>query len=150
MFEEMALLVVMENFGGKSTALGNIFLCKQPSLGSRKVTLVLLMQDADHNMRCCPVSWNAGSSDHLGFKAQSPTDILEFFQNPNRKHFLFPDNHMGLDIIFFVQDEVTKELIFMALQSKLKVVKLKAWLAAINSVTPKFFYTLVVRSSSLT
>lgn len=148
MFEEMALLVVMENFGGKSTALGDVFLCKQPSLGSRKVTLVSLTRDADHNMRCCPVSWNAGSSDRLGFKAQSPTDVLEFFQDPNGKAFLFPDNHMGPDIIFFVQDEVTKELILMALQSNLKAVKLQTWLAAINSVTPKFFYTVVKKDGT--
>jgi hypothetical protein len=150
MFEEMALLVLMENFGGKATVLGDVFLFGQPSpIGSRMVTLVSLKQNADGTMRCCPVSWTEGCSDRIGFKANSPTDVLKFFQDPNGKAFLFPDNHMGPDLMCFVQDQETKELILLALQSKIaESLNTAAWLNAVDSITPKFFYT-VVRSNPL-
>ena len=145
MFEEMALLVLMENFGGKATVLGNVCLFGQPSpIGSRMVTLVSLKQNTDGTMQCCPVSWNEGCSDRIGFKANSPTDVLQFFQDPDRKAFLFPDNHMGPDLMCFVQDQETKELILLALQSKIAAsLNTVAWLNAVDSIMPKFFYTVV-------
>ena len=102
-FEEAALLVLLRNFGGKSCALSNVFHTNEP-WGSRKVTLVALRRTVDGVMQHCPVSWTAGSSDRLGLKAGSPEHVLEFLNNPNGKCFLFPDNHMGPDLLFFLQD----------------------------------------------
>jgi len=141
-FEEAVLLVLLEKFGGKSCALSDVFYCNQP-WGSRKVTLVSLKRTADGSMQCCPVSWTSGSSDRLGFKAASPKDVLEFLNNPDGKCFLFPDTHMSPDLMCFLQDEETKELILVAVQARFIFPSLKVsdWLSAIETVTPEFFYT---------
>jgi hypothetical protein len=60
----------------------------------------------------------AGISGRLGLKAGSPIDILTFLENPDGKAFLFPDIHMGPDLLCFRQDEETKELIVLLLQAK--------------------------------
>ena len=141
-FEEAVLLVLLERFGGKSCALSDVFNCNQP-WGSRKVTLVSLKRTADASMQCSPVSWTTGSSDRLGFRAESPKDVLEFLNNPDGKCFLFPDTHMGPDLMCFLQDEETKELILVAVQAKFIFPSLTVsdWLSAIETVTPEFFYT---------
>jgi hypothetical protein len=83
--------------------------------------------------------------DRLGYKASDPEDVVKFLNNPDGKCFLFPDNHMGPDLSCFVQDVVTKELIFLCLQSKLsKNLSAKASLRALASVDPDFFYNLKV------
>jgi hypothetical protein len=140
-FEEAALMVLLQGFGGKPRALSDIFHCNQP-WGLRKVTLVSLKRTVDGSMQCCPVSWTSGSSDRLGLKATSPTDVLNFLNNPNGKCFIFPDVHMGPDLLFFLQDEVTKELILVALQAKITPsLDAHAWRAALDPITPEFFYT---------
>ncbi|KIL64994.1 hypothetical protein M378DRAFT_105538 [Amanita muscaria Koide BX008] len=141
-FEEAVLLVLLERFGGKSCAFSDVFHCNQP-WGSRKVTLVSLKRTADGSMQCYPVSWTSGSSDRLGFRAASPKDVLEFLNNPDGKCFLFPDTHMGPDLMCFLQDEETKELILVAVQARLIFPSLTVsdWLSAIETVTPEFFYT---------
>ncbi len=116
--ENALLLVLMEVFGGKSSRLSDVFCCST-KLGSRKLTLVSLKRVAGGELQSCPVSWNAGSSDRLGLKAQSPDDVLKFLENPDGKAFLFPDIHMGADLLCFLQDEETRELILAAFQSKL-------------------------------
>ncbi|KAF8642054.1 hypothetical protein AX14_009794, partial [Amanita brunnescens Koide BX004] len=136
-------LVLMETFGGKFSPLEEAFDCGGKPIGSRKVTLVSLKRDASGELQICPVSWNEGSSDRLGFKAKTPAHILEFFDNPNGKIFLFPDNHMRPDLLWFFQDEETKELILCFNQSKLTL-NSKAWNKAIEALTPQFFYTMVV------
>jgi hypothetical protein len=134
------LLVLLQAFGGNICALSDIFHCNQP-WGSRKVTLVSLKRTVNGLMQCCPVSWTSGSSDRLGFKATSPTDVLNFLNNPDGKCFIFPDNHMGPDLLCFVQDEETKELILVALQAKIsQSLNLRAWRSALDSITPQFFY----------
>ncbi len=142
-FEEAVLLVLLEKFGGKSCALSDVFECNQQARGSRKVTLVSLKRTANGSMQCCPVSWISGSSDRLGFKAASPKDVLEFLNNPDGKCFLFPDNHMGPDLMCFLQDEETKELILVAVQARFIFPSLtaSAWLSALETITPEFFYT---------
>lgn len=96
-------------------------------------------------MQCCPVSWNEGISNRIGFKAHSPTDVLKIFQDPDGKAFLFPDNHMGPDLMCFVLDQQTKELILLTLQSKMAAsLNAPTWSNAVNSITPKFFYTWYV------
>ena len=97
LFEEAALLVLVEIFGGKFNALGNAFHCSG-LLGSRRVTLVSLKRGVDGSMRSSPVSWNAGSSDRFVFKARSPSDVLAFLDDPDGKAFLFPDTLMGFDV----------------------------------------------------
>ena len=141
-FEEAVLLVLLERFGDKSCALSDVFDCNQP-WGSRKVTLVSLKRLADGPMQCCPVSWTCGSSDRLGFRAARPTDVLEFLNNPDGKCFLFPDTHMGPDLMCFLQDVETKELILVAVQARFIFPSLTVsdWLSAIATVTPEFFYT---------
>ena len=141
-FEEAVLLVLLEKLGGKSCALSDVFHSNQP-WGSRKVTLVSLKRTADDSMQCCPVSWTSGGSDRLGFKAGSPKDVLEFLNNPDGKCFLFPDTHMGPDLMCFLQDEETKELILVAVQAKFIFPSLTVsdWLSALETVTPDFFYT---------
>jgi hypothetical protein len=105
------LLVIMEHFGGKFIVLGDIFHFSQSSpLVSRKVTLVALRRTTEGVMWCCPVSWNAGSSDRFDFKAKSPTHVVEFLNEP----FLFLGH-----LICFLQDEPMKELILLVLQAKL-------------------------------
>ena len=98
-------------------------------------------------MQCCPVSWNAGSSDRLGLKAQTPKDVLVFLDNPDGKAFIFPDN-MGADLLCFFRDEETGELILVLIQSKVQL-KLPAgtWRSALDSVTPHLFHTAVVRTT---
>jgi hypothetical protein len=150
-FEEVLLLVLMEHFGGKFSALGDVFHFSQPSsLASRKVTLVALGQTAEGVMQCCPVSWNAGSSDRFAFKAKSPANVVEFLNDPKGKPFLFPGNHMGPDLTCFLQDEQTKELILLVLQARLyKVLDAGAWQKALTSVELEFFYTIMVCLSAL-
>jgi hypothetical protein len=145
-FEEVMLLVLMEHFGGKFTALGDIFHFSPSSpLASRKVTLVALRRIAEGIHQCCPVSWNTGSSDRFGFKAKSPANVVEFLNDPKGKPFLFPDNHMGPDLTCFLQDERTKELILVVLQAKLhKDLDAGTWQKALTSVEPEFFYTITV------
>ena len=151
-YEEMIMVLLMENFGGKSTRLGDVFhfAAKSP-LWSRKVTLVSLTRRADGVMSSCEASWSTGCSDRFCFKAQSPTDVLEFLNDPKGKPFLLPDNHMCPDVMCFVQDKETHELILLILQSKSKRnLDAKTWLEAVCSVEPKFFYTIVVRLTSFT
>ena len=143
-FEEVVLVVLMDNFGGKSRPLSEVFECND-TLGSRKVTLVSLTRGTDGTMCSHPVSWKSGCSDHFGFKARSPKDVLAFFDNPDGKVFLFPDNQMGPDLFCFVQDEETKELILLAVQAKVSPnIASGTWISALNSITPDFFYTIVV------
>jgi len=147
--EEAILLVLLEIFGGKECALLEAFDTDQP-WGSRKVTLVSLKRGTDGRMWSFPVSWDSGSSDRLGYKASNPEDVVEFLNNPDGKCFLFPDNHMGPDLSCFVQDVVTKELIFLPLQSKLsKKLSTEASLGALASVNPEFFYNLKVCAERL-
>ena len=136
-------LVLMETFGGKFSPLEEAFDCGSKSLGSRRVTLVSLKRIASGELQTCPVSWNEGSSDRLGLKAKTPAHVLEFFDNPDGKIFLFPDNHMRPDLSWFFQDEETKELILCFDQSKLTL-NSKTWKKAIEALTPQFFYTMVV------
>ena len=149
--EDLTMLVLMENFGGKFTPLRDIFrFSKSSSLGSRKVTLVSLKRSANDVMHCCPVSWKTGSSDCCGFKAESPTDVLKYSMDPNGKAFLFPDTHMEPDLTWFFQDQETGELIYTFAQYKLsKKLDSEAWIQAVNSVTPAFFYTVVVCPSAI-
>jgi len=135
--EEAILLVLLEMFGDKECALSDAFDTDQP-WGSRKVTLVSLKCGSDGRMRSFPVSWSSGSSDRLGYKVSSPEDVVKFLNDPDGKCFLFPDNHMGPDLSCFVQDAVTKELIFLCLQSKLS--KKLSVEGALASVNPEFFY----------
>jgi hypothetical protein len=122
-FEVALMLVLMGNLGGKFAALSDIFHFHNSSpLGSKKVTLVALQRTVNRDMQCCQVSWNSGPSDRFGLKAQSPDDVLQFLNNPNGRAFLFPDSHMGPDVILFVQDEATKELILLAVQVESKQV----------------------------
>jgi len=149
--KDLTLLVLMENFGGKFTPLCEVFhFSKSSSLGSRKVTLVSLKRSANDVIRCCPVSWKTGSSDCFGFKAESPTDVLKYLMDPNGKAFLFPDTHMRPDLMWFFQDEETGELINAFAQDKIsKNLNSEAWIKAVNSVMPVFFYTEVVCPSAI-
>ena len=143
-FEVALPLVIMETFGGKFNPLEEAFIFEPgSSLGSRRVTLVSLKRIVSGEMQLCPVSWNKGSSDRFGFKAKTPAHVLEFFKNPDRKIFLFPDNHMRPDLSWFFQDEETKKLILCFDQSKLTVDS-KTWKEAIEGVTPELFYTMMV------
>jgi hypothetical protein len=143
-FEEVALVVLMDAFGGKFTPLSNVFECDD-ELGSRRVTLVSLKREADGTMHSHSVSWKSGTSDRFGFKATSPEEVLHFFDNPDGKTFLFPDTRMGPDLFCVVQDEETKELILLSLQAKVSPkVSAETWISALNSVTPDFFYTFMV------
>ena len=51
--------------------------------------------------------------------ATSPTQVIEFLNNPDGKCVLFPDGHMGPDLSWFFQDWETKELIFANVEGKL-------------------------------
>ncbi len=143
-FEEVALLVLMDYFGGKFRALGDAFHCST-LLGPRKVTLVSLRRGADDLLQSYPVSWDTGISDRFGFKAKSPSDILKFLDNPDGQTFVFPDTHMGPDLTFFFEDQETKELLVSAKQLKVTPeLDSGKWQSAVISVTPQFFYTMVV------
>ena len=146
MFEEVVLMVLVENFGSEFTALGDVFnFCKASTLESRKVRLVSLQRDTSGVMRSCPVSWTSGSSDRIGFKAETPSDVLGFLRDPRGKTAVFPDNHCGPDLMCIFQDEKTKELLTAAFQMKIQeVLDTETWLKALESVTPEFFYTVMV------
>ena len=149
--EDLTLLVLMEKFGGKFTPLRDVFhFSKSSSLGSRMVTLVSLKRSANDVIRSCSVSWKTGSSDCFGFRAESPTDVLKYLKDPKGKAFLFPDNHMGPDLMWFFQDQETGELIVAFAQAKVsKKLVSGVWIQAVNSVTPEFFYTVVVCPSAI-
>jgi len=145
---EEALLVLMDYFGGKFSALGDAFHCSE-LLGPRQVTLVSLRRGSDGVLYSYPVSWDTGISDRFGFKAKSPADVLKFLDNPDGQTFIFPDTHMGPDLTFFLEDEETGELILSAQQSKVTPdLKPGEWRSAVISVTPQFFYTMVVSLES--
>ena len=146
--EEATLLVLLQMFGSKPCALSEVFHCTPP-WGSRKVTLVSLKRGVDGVMQSYPVTWTSGSSDRLGYKATSPIDVLKFFNDPDGICFLFPNNHMGPDLLCFLQDEETKELTLVGLQTKTSVsLDEEAWLPALDSVMPQLFYTADVRITS--
>jgi len=145
-FEEAVLCVLMEAYGGEPGPLATAFQCME-SLGSRKVALVSLRRGADGNMQYTPVSWTSGSSDCLGFKARSLDDVLAFLGDPGGKAFLFPDTHMGPDLVLFFRDEETKELILLAVQGELTLEF--NLVRVIDSVTPRPFYTTMVRIKPL-
>jgi hypothetical protein len=111
----------------------------QSALGFEKGDLGVI---ETHGRRFNAVLRTSGSSDRLGFKATSPADVLNFLNNPDGKCFLFPDNHMGPDILFFLQDEETKELILVTLQAKItQCLDARAWGSALDSITLQFFCT---------
>jgi hypothetical protein len=52
---------------------------------------------------------------------------------------------MGSDLMCFLQDEETKELILLALQAKVSpTLDARTWQSALISLAPQFFYTMVV------
>jgi len=96
-------------------------------------------------------SWTSGSSDRFGLKAQSVEDVLAFFADPKGKCFLFPHNHMGPDVICFLKDKETSELIILLLQARARpTLDSKTWLKSLETVTPEFFYTVIVRIGHFT
>jgi hypothetical protein len=148
-YESLVLLVLMEQFGGKFTALGDVFHIKpsESHLESKKATLVALRRTSNNDMSYCQASFTSGASDRYGFKAKSPADVLDFFHDPRGRPFLLPDDHMGPDLAGFLQDE-TGELILVLVQDKIKpVLDPGTWLAATASTRPDFFYTMIVRLS---
>jgi len=145
-FEELVLMVLVEKFGEKFTALNDVFEFPNSStVGSRKVRLVSLRRDTHGVMRYSPVSWKAGSSDRIGFKAVTPADVLKFFRDPCGKTALFPDVNCGPDVMIIVQEEETNELIGVSCQMKTSPkLKLETWKKALDSLTPDHFYTVMV------
>jgi hypothetical protein len=137
-------MIILQMFGGEPRALSEAFHTDQP-WGKRKVVLVSLKRRADGQTESCRVSWTWGSSDRLGFKATSPTQVIEFLNNPDGKSFLFPDTHMGPDLLWFFQDWETKELILANAQGKLSETLSPAkWQRALQAVDHNFFYTVKV------
>jgi len=52
---------------------------------------------------------------------------------------------MAPDLLCFLQDDETKELILVALQAKISPsLDVCAWLSALDSITPQFFYMFKV------
>ena len=138
--------LLLDNFGGKFTALGEVFYVVQPSLASRKVTLVALRRTSDDKIECCRSFQDSYSSDRLSFKATSPKEILSFLHNPNGILFLFPDAHMDPDVIAYFQEEDTGELIVLTAQLKARQhINAARWRDAVRSITPDLFYTAAVR-----
>jgi hypothetical protein len=89
-FETALPLVLMETFAGKFSPLGEAFAFQHGSLlGSRRATLVSLKRVAGDELHICPVSWNKGSSDRLGFRAKTDADVLKFLADPKGIVFLF-------------------------------------------------------------
>ena len=144
-FEQIVLFTLVEVFGMEARRLDDAFITDQP-WGSRMVRLVSLNRAADNELRACNVSWNTGSSDCLGFQANDPKDVLNFLDNPRGKAFLFPDNHMGPDLLCFFRDEETQELIIVVIQAKLaSKLHTGRWLSAIKSIDQSKLYTSRVR-----
>jgi hypothetical protein len=140
-FEEAVLMIILQMFGGEPCALSDAFHTDQP-WGERKVVLVSLKRGADGEMYSCLVSWTSGS-DRLGFKATSPTQVLEFFNNPDGMCFLFPD------LSWFFQDWETKELIFANGQGKLlETLSPAKYDRALQTVNFDFFYTVKICSET--
>ena len=135
-FKDIALLMLMDQFGGKFSPLSDAFHCSK-SLGSRRVTLVSLRYGADGLLLSYPVSWNTGISDCFGFKAKSPIEVLTFLNGPDGQTFVFPDIHIGPDLTFFLQDEQTLEVIGSIGQSKVTPdLDAWTWFSTVLSVTP--------------
>jgi hypothetical protein len=100
LFEEAALLVLMEIFWGKFNALADAFHCRE-SLRSMRATLVSPNCGADGVMQSYPVSWNVGSSDRFDLKARSPIDILDFLDDLDEKAFSFSRYPNGPRLLVF-------------------------------------------------
>jgi hypothetical protein len=141
------MMLLMEKFGGKFTALGDVFnFCSEASLKSREVTLVSLTRMPDGVMSTSKASWTSASSDRFGLKAQSVEDVLAFFTDPKGTCFLFPRGYMGPDVICFLEDKETSELIILLIQARARsTLDSRTWLKSLETVTPEFFYTMIVR-----
>jgi hypothetical protein len=142
--EELALLLFMEKFGDKYTALGDVFHLADSSLLLKKFTLVSLMQTTNSVMECCQAAWNAGSSNHFGYKANSPTDAATYLEYPKGILFIFLDTYMGPNFMYFLREEETKELMLVMGQGKVSLLDVITW---IKAITPKLFYMVVVHLS---
>lgn len=140
------MYLLMDAFGGKSTPLENIFhFAERSLLGARKVELVA-GRLGPKGMSVVETLWLMGSSDGIGFKAKSAQDAFTFLGDPKGKPFLFPDNHMGLDLLCFLRDAQTGELIVVLVQAKVKKqLDTKTWIKALESINPENFYTVAVR-----
>ena len=147
-FEMVAMFTLVDKFGGQFTELGKVFeLPKTSPFASKKYTIASLNRRVDGSVVNHNVSWTTGASDRIGFKAQSPDDVLKFLANPKGKPFLFPDNHMGPDLTCFLVEETTKDLIFLVVQCKIyRKFDTSKWLKAIKSVEPSLFYMVKVRN----
>jgi hypothetical protein len=145
------VLMLMKQFGGKYTRLGDVFVFKVSAkdLASRKVSLVALWRTNDDEMLGCQSSFNAGGSDRYGYKASSPADVVNFFYDPKGRSCLLPDNNAGPDVMAFVRDEETKELLLLLQSKATPELDSGTWLSAINSTRPDFFYTVIVRLNLL-
>jgi hypothetical protein len=143
-YEEFVPLLLLERFGGKYTALGDVFDLADSSLRSTRVTLVALRR-SDGVMQFNKVSWKQGSSDRLIFKADCPAQVLEFIHDPKGVAFLNPDFHMHPDTLAFFQEETTEEIILFAGQDKVGKMNAQAWQAALDSVNVQLFYTQMVQ-----
>lgn len=142
------MYLFMDAFGGKSAPLEIFFHFAEGSpLGAREVELVAVRVGVE-GMSVVETSWNTGSSDGIGFKAKSAHNALAFLADPKGKPFLFPDNHMGPDLLCFLRDKQTGELIVLLVQAKVKKqLDSKTWLSALNSINPEHFYTSVCKES---
>ena len=141
-FEEMVSLVLLENFGHKFTALGEVFHVADPSLASKKVALVALRRTSEEVVQCWHSERDAYTSDRLCFKASNPNDVLLFLHNPAGIMFLLPDIQMGPDVIAFAQEQETGELIILVVQCKISKSIKQLRTDAVRSITPDFFYTV--------
>jgi hypothetical protein len=95
--------------------------------------------------QCCKASFTSGASDQFGFRPKCPANVLSFFNNLKGCPFLFPDNHMGPNLVGFLQDEEMGELIILLSQDKITTnLDQSIWLAAVNSTQPNLFYTMIV------
>jgi hypothetical protein len=116
------------------------------SLAVRKTTLVALRRKDDSTFQACKTSFALGPCDWFGCRAKSPAEVLKFFYDPRGYSFLFPHNSMGPDLVGFLQDEETGELITLLPQDKVTPdLTRSTWLEAVNSTHPNLFYTMIVR-----
>lgn len=138
-------------------SLGDVFTFEgidcDSTLASQKGRLVALRRDVNGALHAGEVSFPLGEMQApssaarvLGFNAASAPEVLSWLKQEadTRAPFLFPNTHMGPDIIFCLQLQ-NKRLIWVAMQVKyISGAMPQANLEhAIRSVTPSAFFVNV-------
>ncbi|KAK0449572.1 uncharacterized protein EV420DRAFT_1766975 [Desarmillaria tabescens] len=122
LFENLTVFVLMENLGKPDgCCLSDVICFKNPApswAASRYRLIALVKDESDGTFTSVPVIWNSGASPRLGFKPAKPEEFHQWLVDPHGIPFIFPDVHHGAEGFAVLENTVTKERVFLAVQNK--------------------------------